>query len=370
MNIAVPDINALYSKTKGQLFFKKRAGFLGPLLGKLKHEWTLDMPTAAISPTTLYWNPDFFLKCDTDTRVTVLGHELQHNARLHGLRRGNRNPHIWNVAGDHVINLDLKAHGYYMGGFPYIMDDKYIGWSTEQIYDDLSREFDKTGKLPKPDLGFDILPVEEEDRITAITNVVGAASIARMTGKPGDIPGETELVISEFLDPKLPWEVLLAQFFNELANDEYSYARPNRRYEDPILPGLSGRNGLEHLIYYLDISGSIEDEHILRFNSEVKAVKERFEPELLTLVTFDTEIQDEYTFEKDEPFEKIVVTGRGGTDLRDVFEHARKHQPSAIIIFTDMEVRIPPDPGIPIIWVCIDNPTATVPYGRLIHISD
>lgn len=367
MNHLAPDIDTLFSKTKGQLFFKKRAGFLGPLLGKLTHRWTQDMDTAAISATTLYWNPDFFLRCDAETRVTVLAHELQHNARLHGPRMGNRDPYLWNIAGDHVINLDLKAHGYYMGGFPYLMDEKYIGWSTEQVYDDLVKQ---GGNFPKPDLGFDIMPSDPDDMVTMVTNVVAAASIARMTSKPGDIPGETELVIDEFLDPKLPWEALLAKFFNELASEEYSYARPNRRYQDPLLPGRNGRNGLDHLIYYLDISGSILDEHILRFNSEVKSVKERFEPELLTLVTFDTEIQDEYTFEKDEPFEKIIVTGRGGTDLEDVFEHARKHNPSAMIVFTDLDVDIPPDPGIPIIWVCIDNPRATVPYGQLIHISD
>lgn len=366
MNALAPNIDTLFSKTKGQLFFKKRAGFLGPLLGKLTHVWTTDMATAAISASKLYWNPDFFMRLDADTRVTVLAHELEHNARLHGPRMGNRDPEIWNIAGDHVINLDLKAHGYYMDGFPFVMNDKYIGWSTEQVYDDL---INQKGKLPKPDLGFDIMPCDAEDQITMVTNVVAAASIARMSGKPGDIPGETEQVIDEFLNPKLHWGVLLARFFNELTNQEYSYARPNRRYEDPILPGLTGYNGLEHLIYYLDISGSIEDEHIVRFNSEVKCVKERFEPEKLTLVTFDTEIQDEYVFEKDDPFEKIVVTGRGGTDLRDVFDHAKKHMPSAIIIFTDLEVRIPPNPGIPIIWVCIDNPEATVPYGQLIHID-
>ena len=367
MNSMSPSIDTLLQKTKGQLFFKKRAGFLGPLLGKLNFQWTTDINTAAISATTLYWNPDFFMSLDQDSRVTVLAHELQHNARCHGARMGSRDPEIWNIAGDHVINLDLKAHGYFMDGFPYIMNDRYVGWSTEDVYDDLVK---KGAKKPCPVLGTDIMPCDSVQAATMVASAVSAATVARMSGKPGDIPGETVLVIDEFLNPKLPWEVLLANFFNELTNEEYTYQRPNRRYDDPLLPGRSGRNGLEHLIYYLDISGSITDQNILRFNSEVKCVKEQFEPELLTLVTFDTEIQDEVTFEKDEPFEKIVVTGRGGTDLEDVFKHALTHQPTAIIIFTDMEVDIPPDPGIPIIWICIDNPKMKAPYGRLIHIDE
>ena len=362
-----PSIDTLFQKTKGQLFFKKRAGFLGPLLGKLNFEWDSTIPTAAISATTLYWNPSFFESLDPDTRVTVLAHELQHNARLHGARMGNRDPELWNIAGDHVINLDLKEHGFYMDGFPYLMDPQFTGMSTEDVYDRLLKQ---AQPKPCPFLGGDIIPADPKEVPKMVANTVAAASIARMNRKPGDVPGEVTRIVDEFLNPKLPWEVLLANFFNEITTEEYSYARPNRRYEDPLLPGRMGRNGLEHLCYYLDVSGSITDDQVLRFNSEVKHVKERFEPELMTLITFDTKIRDRYVFEKDEPFEKIVVTGRGGTKLEDVYDHIMTVRPTAAIIFTDLGVRIPPNPGIPIIWICVDNPKATVPYGRLIHIDD
>mgnify|MGYP001547892420 CR=1 FL=1 len=368
MNAHTQDIDTLFQKTKGGLFFNKGAGFLGTLLAKLQFRWDSSLPTAAISPKTLYWNPEFFLSLDKDTRVTVLAHELWHNGLLHGARLGNRCPEIWNIAGDHVINLLLKEHGYYMGGFPYIMDPKYKGWSTDDVYDDLINE--GGGPCEVPSLGKDVLPVDQDSVSDAVATVVAATHTARMTNAAGDIPGEVSLTIDQFLNPKLPWEVLLRNYFNELTSDEYSFTRPNRRYDDPILPGLTGRNGLEHLAYYLDVSGSILDGHILRFNSEVKHVKDQFNPEIMDLITFDTEIHDIYRFERDDDFEKIVVTGRGGTSLHCVFEHLQATAPTAAIIFTDLEVTIPPDPGIPIIWVCIDNPSATVPYGKLIHLSD
>lgn len=360
------DLEPLFQKAKGSLFFKMGAGFLGPLLCKLGFKWTTEIDTAAISATTLYWNPDFFMSLDKETRITVLAHELWHNALMHGARLGNRCPDIWNIAGDHVINLLLKQHGFYMGGFPYIMDDKYIGWSTDQVYDDLIAE----GKpMPQNMLGLDVKPISDEEMNVAIGNVVAAMTTAGMTAKAiGEVPAELSMIVDEFLNPVLPWEVLLYNFFNELSEDDYSYARPNRRYDDFVLPSLVGRNGLEHLIYYLDISGSILDEHIVRFNSEVKFIKEELKPERLTLVTFDTVIHEEYVFERDDPFEKIVVTGRGGTDLKDVFEHARKNDPTAIVIFTDMCVTIPENPGVPIIWACIDNPKMRAPYGQLVHI--
>lgn len=377
------DIDRLYQRTKGRLFFKKGAGFLGNLLARLNMVWTEEIETVCISSKTLYWNPTFFLSLDEETRITVLAHELWHNALLHGARLKERCPDIWNIAGDHVINLLLKEHGYYMGGFPYVMDDKYAKWSTDEIYDDLINNGPKPLMLPGsltagqlPDqagqypLGADVMPIEGDAIQEAVASVVGAMASAGISGtKPGDIPGEVTLVIDQFLFPKLPWETILFNFFNAMTSEEYSYSRPNRRYEDPLLPGITGRNGLEHLIYYLDISGSITDDHILRFNSEVKFIQEELKPEKLTLATFDTKIQDEYVFEREEPFEKITVTGRGGTSLKDVWRHAQEHQPTAMIVFTDLEVEIPENPGVPIIWVCIENPKMTVPYGQLIHLN-
>ena len=69
-----------------------------------------------------------------------------------------------------------------------------------------------------------------------------------MDAKPGDVPGEITLTIDTFLNPKLPWETILFNFFNAMTSEEYSFTRPNRRFHDPIVPGITGRNGLEHLI--------------------------------------------------------------------------------------------------------------------------
>lgn len=394
------EVSNLYNKTKGQLFFAKGAGMVGSQLCRLKFVWTTELDTAAINDTTLYWNPDFFLRMDEKTRVTILAHEIWHNLYMHGLRLGNRDRQIWNIAADHVINLMLKAHGYYMDGFPFFMDDKYVGWGTEDVYDDLYQQATDGGKCSpdyskiggahdEGDLGGDVLifgedPTEDgdgEDKPApsqteiaqmiqeSVGRIVGSMTVARLTNKAGDIPGEVEEVINKFLNPILPWETLLAMWMNELTDMEYSYRRPNRRYEDPLLRGPSGNNGLEHLIYFQDVSGSITDAAILRFNSELKYVHDEFRPERMTVVTFDTEIRDIYEFTKEDDFDEIVVHGRGGTNLEHVFEMIRDEQPNAAIIFTDLHVRIPEeDPRIPLLWVVEDNPDGEVPFGRKINI--
>lgn len=388
MTNSISNIDTLFEKTKGQLFFKQGAGFLGALLAQVRFEWNPNIETACISSKCLQWNPDWFLSLDKDSRVSVLAHELWHPGLLHGERLGDRCPDIWNVAGDHVINVRLLEHGYYMDGllkmFPNMpMDTKYSGWSTDEVYDDLIQNAQGGGgkagiNMPgggKNGMHGDVVYVDlsdptSQDQIQqAVGKVIGAMSAARISGRPGDIPGELTLVVDKFLNPKLPWETLLFNWMNELTNQEYSYARPNRRYEDPLLPGQTGRNGLEHLLFGQDISGSITDDQILRFNSELKHVKDELQPELMTMVTFDTKVHDIYVFEKDDPFEKIVITGRGGTDLKDLFRLMVEKQPTAAVIFSDLEVEIPENPGIPILWVCVDSPHASVPYGQLVHLK-
>jgi predicted metal-dependent peptidase len=365
----------LLDRAKASLFVGHGSAFLGSLMCDMVFKWSREIPTAAVDGLTLWWNPDFFMKLRPTDHTTILAHELWHVAFLHMLRGLGLDPDIHNQAADHVINLMLEEAGYDMTGFPYLKDNMFKGWSTDDVYQYL------IDNLPPPPpmggLGSDLVEPKDQkiaDAITAeiVTKVVAASVSARMADQAGDIPGEISLVINEFLNPKLPWYTILYRFFEALIDQDYSMSRPNRRFVDELmLPSLVGTTGLQNLVYFLDISGSVSDAHILRFNSEVAYIKREFNPELLTLVTFDTKIRDVYTFEKDDPFEKIIVTGRGGTNLNPVMEYAKKLNPDAMIIFTDMYVSIPPvDPQIPLIWIALNSKVTSVPYGQLIHLKD
>ena len=369
----MPDnIDQLYDRIKGQLFFQKGSAFLGRLLCDVEFEWTLDVETAAISPKKLYWNPnDFLFNCNEATRISTLAHELLHNALMHPIRIGDRCPKIWNIAADHVINLWLLEHGFILDPQWFIWDERFIGMSTEEVYDILIKE-GGADKQPQR-LAGDVIPSESpEDVHKCVASAVAAASAAKLAGQPGTIPGETPRVIEEFLYPKLPWNKLLANFFNELVEEEFSYQRPRRRYDDPYLPGRTGRNGLSHLIYGIDISGSTfaEPRIIQRFFSEIKHIHEDLRPEKITIVTFDTVVQDVFELERDDEFSTFEINGGGGTDLHDLFELATKKEATALVVFTDLYVDIPPKPNFPVIWICFQNDHAEVPYGNLVKFSE
>ena len=370
-------IDKMLDKTKGQLFFQKGSAYLGRILCDVRFSWTDDLETAAISPGHLYWNPEFFLSIDERTRVTVLAHELLHNALLHTVRLRERCPDIWNIAADHVINLWLNEHGFYMDGFPYCMDPQFTGWNTEQIYDYLikpggggMKPFQAPSTYESGGLGTDIVQGTAEDVAKAVASASAAVSAARIAKQPGTIPGEAPRVIDEFLNPKLPWDHLLLNHFNSFIDEEFSYARPRRRYDDPYLPGRTGRNGLDHLLYAIDISGStfFDPKIILKFFSEVKYIHEALRPERISIMTFDTMVRDTWELERDDDFRTFEITGGGGTDLLDLFEKSQALTPNCLIVFTDLEVNIPPNPGFPVIWIVLGDSDTVPPYGKCIKL--
>ena len=371
--------------TKSAVFLKSNAAFLGSLMCSLEFIWDETIETAQTDGVHLWWNPHWFLSLPPRTRETVLVHELWHPGKLHDLRRGSRDPKIWNYACDIRINNDLEKEGYSFDQVEWCWKDHSVdanGRLTEEdIYDLLmsnnqqppsgggSWGGDGEGESDQGDM----VPAPAEALHGCINNVVKAMQQAKLAGAAGSIPGELEQIIDKFLTPIVPWEQHLHEFFTELCDEDFSWARPNRRHlhDDLYLPSMIKDEGkLEHLAYYLDVSGSISDQDVLRFNSEVKYIKEKFNPLKLTLVLFDTRITAQYVFEEDDRFEKIVVVGRGGTSLVPVREHIEQHRPTAAVIFSDLDCPAmkPLDHHIPVIWVAVNAGGKTVPFGKLIHI--
>jgi len=383
-------LNRELDRTKSHVFRDKNAGFLGALMCYLNFVWDESLPTAATDGINFYWNPNWFLSLVPDARKTVLMHELWHVAFLHMIRLGDRDHLIFNYACDIVINNMLENEGYSFKGIEDCWKDQSYGeQSAEEIYDQLrqkqlhppcSNPFGNTGKgtldpngkpIPGDHQG-DMRQPSAGQTQQAVNNVIQAAHSARMSNQAGSIPGEVEKTLKQFLAPIIPWETALHRFFQDLSETDFSWQVRDRRYSDVYLPGeIEDQGRLEHLVYYLDVSGSVTDAQVIRFNSEVKYIKDTYNPKKLTLVQFDTRITWEKTFLEEDPFDELVVIGRGGTDLRPVRAHMIEHQPTAAIVFSDLYCepmeRLPTD--TPIIWVAIANRSAQVLFGEVIHIK-
>jgi predicted metal-dependent peptidase len=367
----LPHLNRELDRCKSAVFLGKTAAFLGSIMCSLNFVWTESIPTAATNGIDFYWNPQWFLSLLPEVRKTVLMHELWHVAKLHSLRLGDKCPDVWNYACDHNINIPLKDEGYSFEGTQPCLDEQYRGMAEEDIYDAMQKNGGGgfTGAFG-PGTGQDIVPLTQDQKHQVINTVVTAVHQAKIAGA-GNLPGGIEQIIDQFLAPVIPWQTLLHRFFTQLLDEDYTWRRPNRRYSDMYLPSRFTDDGrLENLRYYLDVSGSISDAEIVRFNSELKFVKETYNPEKLSMVLFDTRIQKTYDFGPEDPFDRVVVVGRGGTSLDCVRADILEEKPTAAIIFTDMQCRamLPLGLDIPVIWIVTGSGGHKPAFGEVIHI--
>lgn len=366
-----------------------QASFFGSLMCRMAFSWTSDIPTACTNGIVLWWNPYWFLKLPKPTRGTILMHELWHPAEMDMLRRGEREPRLWNIAADFRINNRLKRQGYsfdgfrpYIDGIPLVTGPAAFGEAPpEEIYDELIRIRSLEPEVFNSQIqgywgddveGDMVDDTEPEEGMVILGNVTSAAQSAKMNGE--SLHEGAESLLKRFLQPKIAWQTLVYRWFDSKQESSYSMARPNRRYIDNYLPSILPDEGLEDLFYYWDVSGSVTEGISIRFASEVKFLKETFRPRKITIIQFDQEITDVKEFLEDDEFEDIKIIGRRGTDLAPVREHIIQHKPQAAVIFSDLECtpmeKLPTDCPTDILWIAVNNRHAVVPQGELIHISE
>lgn len=356
---------------KVDMFARKQNTFVCSMFCSLELYWKEDIPTAATNGLKMWINPEFFMSLSRPMRVTLLAHETWHVALKHMMRIGARDPLIWNYACDYYINNMLHDAGYPMD--LGLLDHQYDGLSAPQIYDLLI----KNGQKPEKSFGQDIQPAGNDDAEgteateTKIDSMLIRSSIAaQQRGQADSIPNEIRAYLDELLNPKVPWNDVLRNFVNEMTRNDYSWKKPNKRFlPDIYLPSLNSE-GLEHIIFYTDISGSVSDAQFNVYISEINAIKTNLNPKRITVCTFDTRIHDIYELDEGHSIEECEFHGRGGTSLECVYNHALQEKPELIIVFSDLDCRpmqTPPAPNV--IWVCLDNPTKTVEFGALIHVN-
>lgn len=354
--------------TKGKINLMTRSVFLSTIALRMKQVITTDVPTAATDGLRNYYNPDFVSKLTTEEVTALIAHECWHTALLHMTRRGDRDPRIWNYAGDYVLNGFMVKDGMMLPKGALI-DSKYDGLTTEQVYVLLDKE------MNNPDLedimygegpGDKELTKEEIEEVKSI--VVAAQTQSKLAGRDkGEVPSEVARNIDELINPKVPWQVLLQKFMNNRSKDLFNWNRRNRRYSE-YLPSLYSES-LSHLYFAIDTSGSVSDEDLKELLSEIKGIKDSFRPQKMTIIDCDYAIHNIYEIDENSDILSLKFNGGGGTSFTPVLDYLEDKQPEALIYFTDLYGESSLNPvNYPILWVCnSEHPPMNI--GETIYIK-
>ena len=320
--------------------------------------------TLATDGRNFYYNLEFVDKLKPKEAEFGFAHEVLHNVFDHMGRREGRDPQLSNIAADYAVNQILKDEkiGEVPSFIKIFQDNKYRGWSYEQIYDDL---YEKAEKIDISQLGELLdehldgegdgdgegedgdqdgsgkrptLTAEEKKKIRdEIKEAMVAAAQAAGAGK---IPAGVARLIKDFTEPKMDWRQLLRMNIQSIIKSNFSFARPNRKsmHSGAVLPGMMNEETIDVSVA-IDMSGSISDEMAKDFISEVKGIMDEYVDFKLDLWCFDTQVYNYAKFTGDTADEILdyKVKGGGGTAFEANWDFMKEEgiEPKRFIMFTD-----------------------------------
>jgi predicted metal-dependent peptidase len=396
-----------------------------PFLGSLVMHLPLKAADAKWCETTatdarfFYYNPAYIARLTLDQTQFVLAHEAMHCALSHFNRRNHRQKHRWDVACDYAVNMILDEERMPPPDAA-LMNATYRGLTAEEIYPLLHEDppeqtldkhlFDDAGagqggegepeeqeeppdetddqgdaepdtpdgenanessesqaesgeqdSPPPAPMDLDSLDERWQGRLAA------AAQAARQAGK---LSNSMMRLVDDLLAPKLPWRALLARYMMNAARDDYSFQRTSRREGEAMMPRLYSQS--VRVVVVMDTSGSISEDELREFLSEVDALKAQVRADV-TLHACDDKLADGGPW-RFAMWETLAlpegVFGGGGTDFRPVFEWLDTGEtlPDLLVYFTDAEGRFPVrEPRYPVVWLVKGK--APVPFGVRIQLN-
>jgi predicted metal-dependent peptidase len=341
-----------------------------PLLGSIASGMTLvadvdlarahDIPIAAVDASLgeIYVNP-LAVHSDEEWRF-ILAHEMLHAALRHSERVGGRDPYLWNVATDFVINAWLVDMN--VGTMPDVglYDPELAGLSAEEVYDRITTDLRRMRKLVTlrgrrglGDILNEPLPrAAETPGVADLDDFYRRALLAgliyhRNEGR-GLLPAGLEQAIKALEHPPLKWDAQLARWFDEFlprVEPVRSYARPSRRQSaTPDIP-RPGRYHPEEITprvtfgVVLDTSGSMPVELLGKALGAIASFAAARDVPAARVVYCDAVAYDAGYLRVEDIAGKVRVKGRGGTVLQpavNLLERAPDFPETApVLIITD-----------------------------------
>jgi predicted metal-dependent peptidase len=364
-----------------------------PLLPVQDAEWC---STAATDGYHLFYNPKWVHGLGSHETRGLLAHEVLHVVFGHGERRQGRDPHRWNIACDHAINLLLLEQGFRLPA-DGMADAIFAGQTAEQIYEQLPAKGEHSiRRTPRggdadsesgivPGIGTDLVspdhpavrPLRTGDapdieRVREIRAELAAEISAKLQGSGA---GAFQRELGALQKSRIDWRALLRVWLTDRLKSDWSSFPFNKKHlhRGLFLPSL-GVEAPGEVVFAIDTSGSMDDETLAKLLGELAAFREAF-PCRVTLLQADAAIQEVRVFEAMDGVEvprRMKMKGRGGTDFRPVFDWLAREAPDAILLYaTDGMGTFPKSkPPSPVLWLLTPPhvPAEKIPFGACVEI--
>jgi len=354
---------------------------------------------------------DFIAGMSDPEVAFVVAHEAAHKMYRHlttWRKLYDENPQLANMACDYVINLMLvntdpsgsvikmpiAKSGPERGKPMGLLDRRFEGMNTKQVYDILKKEGWGKGRRPgeggeggldEHDWdGAESMSEEEKQELEkTIDDAIrrGISEQKRVGGGNGHLDRE----LADLLEPKVDWREVLRDFVKSLCagRDKSSWRKVNRRFlsmgDDTYMPSMISEK-VGHIVIAVDTSGSIGMSELSDFLSEVKGIAEEVSPEQVDLLYWDSHVASHEMYEGGSVANIVGSTkprGGGGTSPSCItkYLHDKVIKPECVIVLTDGYVG--DDWGesnghswpAPVLWTIVNGADVTAPVGKTVAVK-
>ncbi len=338
-----------------------------PLLGAVASSYKLiedqqicnrqQISIAAVSPEMqeIYINPNKNLSLEE--LKFVMAHEFLHAGLRHDARCQGRDHYLWNIACDFVINGWLIE--MHLGEMPSgsLFDEQFKGLSAESIYDRIVtdiRIYRKLATFKGVGIG-DILPVNdkwwEHDGMNLddfYRNAIIQGLEYHKEKDRGFLPSNLIEEIKALSHPPIPWDVELAQWFDEHfmpLEKTRTYTKLSRRQSStPDIPRPAYKVEEDKKIgrtygVILDTSGSMDRQLLANALGAIASYSIARDVTAVRVIFCDAAPYDQGVMNPEDIAGSVKIKGRGGTVLQPAIELLEKDESfpkkAPLLVITD-----------------------------------
>ena len=201
-----------------------------------------------------------------------------------------------------------------------------------------------------------------------------AAMFAKQQGK---LPAGVERVVNDLLNPQVKWSSYLMRYIKpHIIPTDWTYQKPHKKSQalKVYMPNVL-RDNVEVEVL-VDTSGSISEEELKNFLTEIVGIANAFSNIKLTVSYADTEIAARKSFTNPTVCELLAFKpkGGGGTDMEGALVEIKNEGSEApvTIVLTDGYTNLHKSTGFKlpfeVIWVSTTK-NINFPYGQVINLN-
>ncbi len=328
-----------------------RLPFYGEILSRIEFIRDDHVSTIGTNGKVIVYNDSFMRNTPISERNYIVMHELMHIILKHWKRNDGKDPKIWNLAADYVVNGILDAHFLFTvikdlefsspaGRLHIDENDEPAETLYYKILEDPAKYKDDLRSLLRDICFVKALTAEEEEMWEAELNDIIANSVYKHYSKNGwCIP---QYCLSLVVSRLLPWKTILKTYLRAHETEDISYTTPERKYihMDMILPGYGKDEEvkLQNVWAFVDVSGSVSNDEINEFITQLFTISVTFKANL-NIVYWHSHIANVYRDVRQEDLCSTVPTSSGGTypECIYAFLDENKIDPTVMLILTDGE---------------------------------